>query len=47
MTKLESEEADIDMTSAITDYRMLEYAHNASLALAGRLFSKTLLDFLR
>lgn len=47
MTKLESEESDIDMTTAITDYRMLEYAHNASLALAGRLLPKTLLDFLR
>jgi len=47
MAKLESQEADIDMASAITDYRMLEYARNASLGLAGRLFPKTLLDFLR
>ncbi len=47
MVKLESQEADIDMASAITDYRMLEYARSASLGLAGRLFPKTLLDFLQ
>jgi flagellar hook-associated protein 3 FlgL len=45
--KLVSEESDVDMASAITDYRMLEYAHKASLGLAGRLFPQTLLDFLR
>jgi len=45
--KLESDEADLDMTKAITDYKMLEYAHKASLSFAGRLFSQTLLDFLR
>ncbi len=47
LAKLESQEADLDMASAITDYRMLEYARNASLGLAGRLFPQTLLDFLR
>jgi flagellar hook-associated protein 3 FlgL len=47
LAKLESEESDLDMTSAITDYRMLEYAHKASLGFAGRLFPQTLLDFLR
>ncbi|HOX33532.1 MAG TPA: flagellar hook-associated protein 3 [Spirochaetales bacterium] len=46
-TKLLSNEADLDMTQAITDYRMLEYARNASLGMAGRLLPKTLLDFLR
>ena len=35
------------MTKAITDYKMLEYAHKAALSFAGRLFSQTLLDFLR
>jgi flagellar hook-associated protein 3 FlgL len=45
--KLRSEETDLDMTKAITDYKMLEYAHKASLGFAGRLFSQTLLDFLR
>ncbi len=45
--KLESDAADLDMTKAITDYKMLEYAHKAALSFAGRLFSQTLLDFLR
>jgi flagellar hook-associated protein 3 FlgL len=45
--KLASEETDLDLTKAITDYKMLEYAHTASLSFSGRLFSRTLLDFLR
>jgi flagellar hook-associated protein 3 FlgL len=45
--KLSSEETDLDVARAITDYRMLEYAHKASLGFQGRLFSQTLLDFLR
>jgi flagellar hook-associated protein 3 FlgL len=45
--KLSSEETDLDLTKAITDYKMLEYAHTASLSFSGRLFSRTLLDFLR
>jgi flagellar hook-associated protein 3 FlgL len=47
MAKMRSEEADLDLAEAITDYRMLEYAHQASLGFAGRLFPQTLLDFLR
>jgi len=46
-TTLLAKEKDLDMTQAITDYRMLEYAHKASLGFAGRLFPQTLLDFLR
>jgi len=45
--KLRSEETDLDLTTAITEYKMLEYAHKASLSFQGRLFSQTLLDFLR
>jgi len=45
--KLASEETDLDLTKAITDYKMLEYAHTASMSFSGRLFSRTLLDFLR
>ena len=45
--KLRSEETDLDLTKAVTDYKMLEYAHKASLSFQGRLFSQTLLDFLR
>lgn len=47
MTKLRSEETDLDVTKAITEYKMLEYAHKATLSFQGRLFSQTLLDFLR
>ena len=47
MAKLKSEETDLDLTKAITDYKMLDYAHKASLGFAGRLLSRTLLDFLR
>lgn len=46
-TKLLAVEKDLDLTTAITQYRMLEYAHKASLGFAGRLFPQTLLDFLR
>jgi flagellar hook-associated protein 3 FlgL len=46
-TRLLSAETDLDMTKAITDYKMLEYAQQASLSVAGRLLPQTLLDFLR
>jgi len=46
-TKLLADAKDLDVTKAITDYRMLDFAHRASLGFAGRLFPQTLLDFLR
>jgi flagellar hook-associated protein 3 FlgL len=46
-TALLSRERDLDVTQAITDFKMLEYAHKASLGFAGKLFPQTLLDFLR
>jgi flagellar hook-associated protein 3 FlgL len=46
-TRMLASETDLDVTQAVTDYRMLEYAHRASLGFAGRLFPQTLLDFLR
>jgi len=46
-TKLLSDETDLDVTKAITDYKMMEYARQASLQFAGKLFPQTLLDFLR
>jgi flagellar hook-associated protein 3 FlgL len=46
-TALLAREKDLDLTTAITDYKMLEYAHKASLGISGRLFPQTLLDFLR
>jgi flagellar hook-associated protein 3 FlgL len=47
VTSLLSAEKDLDMTDAVTDLKMLEYVHQASLQTAGRLLPKTLLDFLR
>ncbi|NLJ45716.1 MAG: flagellar hook-associated protein 3, partial [Treponema sp.] len=47
VTALLAGERDLDMTEAITDLKMLEYTHQASLQTAGRLLPKTLLDFLR
>jgi flagellar hook-associated protein 3 FlgL len=46
-TKLVADETDLDLAKAVTDYKMLDYAHKASLAFSGRIFSQTLLDFLR
>ena len=47
VTSLLSAEKDLDMTEAVTDLKMLEYVHKASLQTAGRLLPQTLLDFLR
>jgi len=45
--KLAAGERDLDFTQAITDYKMLDYAHKASLGFTGRILSRSLLDFLR
>jgi flagellar hook-associated protein 3 FlgL len=42
-----SRETDLDLSKAITDLKMLEYAQKTSLGVAGKLFPQTLLDFLR
>ncbi len=47
MTKMGAEEADIDVTEAITELKMLEFAHRAALATTARILKPTLLDFLR
>lgn len=47
VTKLLAAETDLDMAQAITDFKMMEYAHTASLQMAGRVLPKTLLDFLQ
>lgn len=47
VTKLLAAGKDLDMTQAITDFKMMEYAHTAALQMAGRVLPKTLLDFLR
>lgn len=46
-TRLLAAETDLDLAKAATDYRMLEYARNASLQFSGKLFPQTLLDFLQ
>jgi flagellar hook-associated protein 3 FlgL len=40
-------QSSIDMTTAATDMKMLEFAHQASLQTAAKLLPPTLLDFLR
>ncbi len=47
VTAAESREADIDFTKAVTDLKMYEYTHQASLSTAGKLYSHTLLDYVR
>lgn len=47
VTSLLASEKDLDFTEAVTDLKMLDYVHQASLQTAGRLLPKTLLDFLR
>jgi flagellar hook-associated protein 3 FlgL len=47
VTKLLADQKDLDMSQAITDFKMMEYAHTASLQMAGRVLPQTLLDFLR
>ncbi|GAB1433288.1 flagellar hook-associated protein 3 [Spirochaetota bacterium] len=47
VTRLLANEKDLDLSQAITDYKMLDYAHQAALQMAGRVLPKTLLDFLR
>jgi flagellar hook-associated protein 3 FlgL len=46
-TRLNSEEVDLDISKAITELKMLEYTHQATLATAARILRPTLLDFLR
>ena len=46
-TKLDSQERDLDLSQAITELKMLEYTHQATLSTAARILRPTLLDFLR
>jgi flagellar hook-associated protein 3 FlgL len=47
VTKLVSREGDIDLTEAITDLKMLEYVNQATMSNAGRMYSSTLLNYMR
>ena len=42
-----AKEADLDITEAITDLKMLEHVHQAATGTAARVIRPTLLDFLR
>ncbi len=46
-TAAESREADLDITKAISDLKMFEYTHQASLSVLGRLYKDSLLNYLR
>jgi flagellar hook-associated protein 3 FlgL len=45
--RFRAEEADLDITKAITDLKMLEYTQQAAAQTAARILPPTLLDFLR
>lgn len=47
VTAAESREADIDFTKAITDLKMFEYTQQATLSTAGKLYSNTLLNYVK
>jgi flagellar hook-associated protein 3 FlgL len=43
----ESREADLDFTKAVTDLKMLEYTQQATLSTAGKLYSSSLLNYMK
>lgn len=47
VTALVSREGDVDLTTAITDLKMLEYVNQATLSNAGKMYSSTLLNYMR
>ncbi|MEE0894308.1 MAG: flagellar hook-associated protein 3 [Treponema sp.] len=47
VTALVSREGDIDFTKTITDLRMMEIVNQATLSNAGKMYSSTLLDYMR
>ncbi len=42
-----SREGDLDFTKAVTDMKMLEYVHQATLSTAGKMYSNTLLNYMK
>ncbi|MDY2840316.1 MAG: flagellar hook-associated protein 3 [Treponema sp.] len=47
VTQQISREGDLDFTSAITDMKMLDYTNQATLSQAGKMYSSTLLNYMR
>lgn len=47
VTQQISREGDLDFTKAVTDMKMLDYAYQATLSNAGKMYSNTLLNYMR
>lgn len=47
VAKMISTEGDLDFTKAVTDMKMLDYVHQVSLSVAGKMYSSTLLNYMR
>lgn len=47
VTQQVSSEGDLDITKAITDMKMLDYAYQATLSNAGKMYNNTLLNYMR
>lgn len=47
VTQMVSREGDLDYTKAITDLKMLDYTNQATLSQAGKMYSSTLLNYMK
>ena len=47
VTQMIAREGDLDFTKAITDLKMLDYTNQATLSNAGKMYSSTLLNYMR
>lgn len=47
VTQMVSRKGDLDFTKAITDLKMLDYTNQATLSQAGKMYSSTLLNYMR
>ncbi|WP_288715029.1 flagellar hook-associated protein 3 [uncultured Treponema sp.] len=47
VTQQVSSEGDLDFTKAVTDMKMLDYAYQATLSNAGKMYNNTLLNYMR
>ena len=47
VTQMVSREGDLDFTKAITDMKMLDYTNQATLSQAGKMYSSTLLNYMK
>lgn len=47
VTQLISNEGDLDFSKAVTDMKMMDYTHQATLSTAAKLYSSTLLNYIK